>query len=173
MSNPRHPRVTAGTWSGDPETQPTSRVTERRNAQRYRLEPAATIRWPGTDGIRHEAHGTVCDLSLCGALWGNRSDPRFGDALIFLAISDDGQRIDIVGFRSAVTAADTDGIILCNLDSRHVDDNVTVGVLVTRHHLFPQGWPKWVPSIFQSRRLLQLLPSRHPSKPHSPNWVSR
>jgi hypothetical protein len=55
-----------GTWSGGPETQPTSRVTERRNAQRYQLEPVATIRWVGTDGIFHEAHGSVCDLSICG-----------------------------------------------------------------------------------------------------------
>jgi hypothetical protein len=55
-----------GTWSGGPETQPASRVTERRSAQRYRLEPVATIRWVGTDGIRHKAHGAVCDLSICG-----------------------------------------------------------------------------------------------------------
>jgi PilZ domain len=55
-----------GNWSGDPETQLTSSVIEQRRALRYRLEPVATIRWLGTDGIRHEAHGTVCDLSICG-----------------------------------------------------------------------------------------------------------
>lgn len=63
MSIEKYP---AGTWSGGPETQPTSRVTERRNAQRYQLEPVATIRWVGTDGIWHEAYGTVRDLSICG-----------------------------------------------------------------------------------------------------------
>jgi hypothetical protein len=26
----------------------------------------ATIRWVGTDGIRHEAYGAVCELSICG-----------------------------------------------------------------------------------------------------------
>jgi PilZ domain-containing protein len=55
-----------GTSSGGPETQPTSSVTERRNAQRYQLGPVATIRWLGADGIFHEAHGTVRDLSISG-----------------------------------------------------------------------------------------------------------
>jgi PilZ domain len=56
----------SGNWSGDPETQSASRVTEQRRARRYRLGPVATIRWLGTDGIRHEAYGKVCDLSICG-----------------------------------------------------------------------------------------------------------
>ena len=55
-----------GTWSGGPEIQPTSGVTERRKAQRYQLGPVATIRWVGTDGILHKTYGTVSDLSLCG-----------------------------------------------------------------------------------------------------------
>ena len=69
----------AGTWSGGPETQPTSGVTERRNAQRYQLEPMATIRWVGTDGILHEAYGTVRDLSLCGVYVKTRAALRLSE----------------------------------------------------------------------------------------------
>ncbi len=68
-----------GNWSGDPETEAASRVTERRRALRYRLEPVATIRWQGTDGIRHEASGTVCDLSICGVYVETIATLRLGE----------------------------------------------------------------------------------------------
>ena len=63
LSTEKYP---AGTWSGDPETQATSEVTELRKAQRYKLKSAAKIRWVGTDGILHEAYGSVSNLSMCG-----------------------------------------------------------------------------------------------------------
>lgn len=64
----------ARTWFGGPE-----RVTERRNAQRYQREPVATIRWLGTDGILHEAYGTVRDLSICGVYVKTRAVLRVSD----------------------------------------------------------------------------------------------
>jgi PilZ domain len=64
----------ARTWFGGPE-----RVTERRNAQRYQREPVATIRWLGTDGILHEAYGTVRDLSICGVYVKTRAVLRMSD----------------------------------------------------------------------------------------------
>jgi hypothetical protein len=46
---------------------------------RYRLEPVATIRWLGADGIRHEAYGTVCDLSICGVYVETLATLRLGE----------------------------------------------------------------------------------------------
>ncbi len=83
-----------GTWSGGPETQPTSRVTERRKANRYPLEPVATIRWLGADGILHEEYGTVRDISTCGVYVKTRAVLRLGEIVALEMTPPDLPRYD-------------------------------------------------------------------------------